>query len=286
MQLENLRYSPSMSSGSSTKRPSFLAGLDQWPMIHTIIRLTRARDLIRWALSRFPIQRTLEDSGIRYRIRSLEGFLVADEMFNRGVYDRAIRDKPIQTFIDLGCNIGLFPCLLAHRSGRRDLRGLVIDANEATLDETRWHLVSNQLTEIRSARGLVGAVEGGGDTGDFYISPSELGSSQFTTPAPGQKSKGDWKKLRIPIIEVGELWRQHFGQQRVDLLKIDIEGSEEAFLKNETEFLRQVDAIVMEVHRWLVDPEQIERVLLDAGFGPPELFVDEGSTEILYCQRS
>jgi len=275
-----------MPSGSTTTRPSFLAGLDQWPMIHTIIRLTRARDLIRWALSRFPIRRTLEDSGITYRIRSLEGFLVADEIFNRGVYDRAIQDKPIQTFIDLGCNIGLFPCALAHRTGRRDLRGLVIDANETTLEETRWHLVANQLAEVRSVRGLVGAVEEGSGTGDFYICPSELGSSQFTTPAPGQQPKGDWKKLRIPIVEVGKSWRQHFGEQRVDLLKIDIEGSEETFLSNETEFLRQVDAIVLEVHRWLVDPEQIERILLDAGFGPPEVLVEEGSTEVVYCQRS
>ena len=55
---------------------------------------------------------------------------------------------------------------------------------------------------------------------------------------------------------------------------------------SETEFLRQVDAIVLELHRWLVDPEQIERILLDAGFGPPEVLVKEGSSEILYCQRS
>ena len=263
---------------------SLLGQLDRWPIVHTLVRVTRVRYAIRWLLSRFPIRRTLE-SGVTYRIRTLDGLSAADEIFNRGVYDRAVRDSELRTFIDLGCNIGLFPCMLTHRTGRKDLEGIVIDANEVTLEEARWHLEQNGLKGVRSVLGLVGAADSTDGTSDFYICPSDLGSSQFLTPEPGRPSKGKWEKRRVPTITVEEVWTRHFGEKRVNLLKVDIEGSEELFLKAEAEFLQRVDAIVLEVHLWLVDAEQVGRTLSSAGFSPPEVLVKEGLTEVLYYRR-
>ncbi len=64
------------------------------------------------------------------------------------------------------------------------------------------------------------------------------------------------------------------------------EGSEESFLKREEEFLANVDAIVLEVHHWLVDPEEVRRILTRAGFTSQEVLDREHLTEILYCRRS
>ena len=87
-----------MDRSDSNDRLSFLARIDRWPLVHTIVRVTRIRYVIRWILSRFPIVKTLENSGVTYRIRSQEGFLLADEILNRGVYDRAIGRSEIHTF--------------------------------------------------------------------------------------------------------------------------------------------------------------------------------------------
>jgi FkbM family methyltransferase len=274
-----------MDRSDSNDSLSFLARLDRWPIVHTIVRVTRVRYLIRWILSRFPIVRTLEDSGVTYRVRSQEGFLLVDEIFNRGVYDSAVKDSEIHTFIDLGCNAGFFPCLLAHRTLRSDFEGLAIDANEQAIQETRWHLDRNKLTGVKALLGLAGAADPSGADADFYICPSDMGSSQFPVSAPGETSKGEWEKRTVPTIEIGEVWAQHFGDKRVNLLKVDIEGSEESFLKMEEAFLANVDAIVLEVHHWLVDPEEVRRILTRAGFTSQEVLIREHLTEILYCRR-
>ncbi len=274
-----------MDRSDSNDSLSFLARLDRWPLIHTIIRVTRIRYVIRWILSHFPIVRTLENSGVTYRIRSQEGFLLVDEILNRGVYDRAIGGSEIHTFIDLGCNVGLFPCLLAHRTLRNDFEGLAIDANEQALAETRWHLDRNKITGVKAMLGLAGATDPSQADADFYICPSDMGSSQFPVPAPGQASKGAWEKRTVPTIEIAKVWAQHFGDKRVNLLKVDIEGSEESFLKREEAFLSNVDAIVLEVHHWLVDPQEVRRVLTQAGFTSQEVLDREDLTEILYCRR-
>ena len=50
------------------------------------------------------------------------------------------------------------------------------------------------------------------------------------------------------------------------MLKLDIEGSEMDFFRNETGFLRRVQTILIEWHKWRVTLAEVEAFLSEQGF--------------------
>jgi len=76
-------------------------------------------------------------------------------------------------------------------------------------------------------------------------------------------------------VDVGELWRQRFGVARCQLLKVDIEGSEMDFFRVEQPFLGQVDAILLEWHKWRVKLPEVEALLSASGFKLAEILEEK-----------
>jgi FkbM family methyltransferase len=266
------------------EKKSFLHFLDTLPAFHVVVRALRLRQLAGWLLRLAPRERTLPGSGARYRCRYLETILLADELFHRNVYRKAIDSAGVKTFVDLGCNVGLFPVLLTEMTGRRDLQGLLIDANPEMIQEAAWHVKANQLDRVIPVFGLAGAAHAG-QTVDFYLLPSNLGSSQFPVYEPGKPRKGAWKKITVPCVDVETLWREHFGDVRCDLLKIDIEGSEKTFLQTDQQFLRRVDSIILEWHKWIVSRAEVETMLGERGFRLVEVLEELPQTGIAWYKR-
>jgi len=266
------------------EKKSFLHFLDSLPLFHVLVRALRLRQLAGILLRLKPRVGKLPKTGARYRCRYLETILLADELFKRNVYLDALVAKPISTFVDLGCNVGLFPVLLTELTGRRDLRGLLIDANPEMVEEAKWHASVNDLKQVIPVFGLAGAANAG-QTVDFYLLPSNLGSSQFPVYEPGKPQKGAWKKVTVPCVDVETLWVKQFGDVRCDILKIDIEGSEKTFLKTDERFLRRVDAIILEWHKWIISREEVERVLTAQGFQLVEVLEELGQTGIAWYRR-
>src|ERR1043165_9354863 len=97
----------------SEPKKSFLQFLDTLPAFHIVVRALRVRQMAGMLLRAFPRVRSLPKSGAKYRCRYLETILLSDEIFNRNVYLKAIDAAKVKTFVDLGCNVGLFPLLLA-----------------------------------------------------------------------------------------------------------------------------------------------------------------------------
>lgn len=256
--------------------------LDGLPAFHLLVRWLRLRQLLRFLLKICPIYRTLPGSGVRYRCRDLETLGSAHRIFVCNTYTKAIDPSALRTFVDLGCNVGFFAALLAHQTNRRDLRGLMVDANPALIEQARWLLKVNNLKKIVPLWGLVGSV-GNGDTGEFYLLPSHLGSSQFPVYDPRKPPKGEWKKVEAPTIDLEASWKKNFGDARCNLLKVNIEGSEEKLLRAETEFLRRVDRIVVQYHQWLVSRDSIEEILRSQGFALIDVIsVNESTGNALY----
>jgi hypothetical protein len=56
------------------------------------------------------------------------------------------------------------------------------------------------------------------------------------------------------------------GDVPCDLLKVDIEGAELDFFKTEPDFLKRVQTIFVEWHKWKVDLEQINSFLTEHDF--------------------
>ncbi|MBI4606848.1 MAG: FkbM family methyltransferase [Planctomycetes bacterium] len=259
--------------------------LDSFSGFHWLVRSLGLRPLVGLALGLCPLERTLPGSGVRYRCRSLESFYLSDEIFRRGVYGRALDPDGTRTFCDLGSNAGLFAALLAHRTGRRDLRGLMVDANPAMVEETRWHLEANELHGVVALHGLAGA-SAEDTTGAFYLLPSSLGSSRFPVHEPGKLPKGAWRRIVVPRIRLERAWREHLGEERCRLLKVDIEGSEEELFRSEGDFLRRVDRIVVEWHKWLVAREGMEAALRAQGFSLDAVLEERETTGVALYRRS
>jgi hypothetical protein len=51
---------------------------------------------------------------------------------------------------------------------------------------------------------------------------------------------------RVPVIDLAQEWRWQPGTERIDPIKIDIEGGKTAFLKAHSSFIRGVGAVLTE----------------------------------------
>ena len=254
------------------------------PAFHHVVRWLHLRQLAAAWLHRFPKVHRLSDSQSVYRVRHIESMLLSDELFTRNVYLKAIDSKTVTTFADLGCNVGMVAVLLRHLTGGKQLEGLMVDANPEMVEETNWHLQQNQMGKVKALYGLVGA-EKTGQNAEFYILPSNLGSSQYPVYEPGKPPKGDWKKTVVPQLSLEQEWLKNVGDKRCHLLKIDIEGSEGKLIQNEQAFLRRVDTIIIEWHKWIVTKESLDAMLSAQGFRLVEVLEDLDNTGIAWYRR-
>jgi hypothetical protein len=115
--------------------------------------------------------------------------------------------------------------------------------------------------------GVVGVPDQGSDS-TFFINPASTQSSA----KPFGKShpfpiKGVIQEVRVPTFAIQSEWEKRYGTKLVDLLKIDIEGSEFDLLRGEISFIKKsVKVIVCEWHNWHVSLQEIEQFLALHGF--------------------
>jgi FkbM family methyltransferase len=200
-----------------------------------------------------------------YRATRVESIPLAQEMFDKGaLYDAALLPTGFTTFADLGCNVGYFTCWLAHLAAGRKLKGLMLDANPHAVADARWHAQANGMSEVFGLHGIVG--EGSGGAADFYIYESNICSMSELPDTAAMGLTGKWEKISVPHVSVGEQWNKHFDGARCHVLKIDVEGSEMNFLRAEEPFLRLVDSIIIEWHKWRVSLTDVRAFLEPRGF--------------------
>jgi FkbM family methyltransferase len=220
-----------------------------------------ANQWLRW----FPVVKTLPESGIRYRARRVESLGLSSEMFDCGeLYSSSCLPEGMQTFADLGCNAGYFTCWLCDRLKTSDLKGIMVDANVDAVEDARWHVSTNRLTNVRVLEGIVGA-DPGSDKASFYVHISNV-CSTTSPPAGVELDTNTWTRIQAPCVKVEDNWTKFFGDIPCDLLKIDVEGSEMDFFRNEAVFLKRVRMILVEWHKWRVNRAQLEVFLGNNGF--------------------
>lgn len=252
---------------TSKSRGGILSRIGQFPFVHKAIAFLQIYRLGNFILSRFPVRHHFAEGDISIRIRSLAGFVLAEEIFQQESYRSALAGVKVETLADLGCNVGWFPCYLAKSSGTRNLRGLLVDGDPAMVEEARWHLRRNN---IDGCEPMLGAAGCGADREEvtFYVNPSNTQSSAqaFGADHP-YPVKGSVKQVTVPAFVLSREWPKRFGAAQIDLLKIDIEGTELEFLKQEITFIQQrVKRIVCEWHQWHVTFEEIDAFLQSSGF--------------------
>jgi FkbM family methyltransferase len=262
---------------------SFVQWVDRQSWIHTLVKMLRVRDLASWFLRLRPMTRSFS-SGTVVEVSGLESLFLCDEIFQRETYKKALSlSGEVKTVADLGCNTGFFCCYLRHYFGRTDFHGIGIDANPAILKDAARNLELNQLTDIRLLNGLVGGAPG--TSQKFYIYASHLGSSQFHQAEAGRLPKGGWKEIEVPVLTVSEIWKASHGEAPIDLLKVDIEGSEGRLLLADPALFQQARCVVLEWHKWLVKEEELFPALHRLGFLHQEALEKGDTTELWFFSR-
>jgi FkbM family methyltransferase len=201
-----------------------------------------------------PLVKHLPGSGIIYRATRLESIPLGVEMFEQNIlYSPSTIPPAITTFADLGCNVGYFTCWLAHHRGR-GLKGLMLDANPEALAEAQWHVRANALSDVQAIHGVAGEAAG---SVDFFLYDSNICSASQPPDRGVLDLAGKWRKISVPSVRIGTLWRDRFGNMPCDLLKVDIEGSELNFVREEQEFLSLVKTMIVEWHSWRTTKEML-----------------------------
>ena len=243
---------------------SFIEWLNDRKATQFVITTLGLRRAMNATLRRLPLSFRLPKTGIRYHCPFVDSFMLADEIFRRKVYDPAF-DESIRTVCDLGCNVGHFIAALCEHTGRRDLRGLAVDANRDMLREAERLLHDNGIGSISTVFGMVGG-PGPAGLAEFYVHPVGIKSSAYNVDEPGHTGKGDWQPTRVPRLDIETLWLGVVGDVPCDLLKVDIEGSEADFLCSENPVLARVERVIVECHRWVIGAEEITARLEAMGF--------------------
>lgn len=143
------------------------------------------------------------------------------------------------TFVDLGCNLGYFTCLVGASHPR--VKILAVDANPDMADNCRSNAALNQLQP--AVRGVgVGAAR----TRLLLTFPANAPShATFGQPDPGKKRQ-DLREVEAEVMPLRDLLEEE-KIERIDVLKIDVEGFEDSVLSGiDDELANSIDSIVME----------------------------------------
>lgn len=159
---------------------------------------------------------------------------IQQQLFWYGYYEKELGDllkkiiKPTDVFIDVGANIGYFSLLVAHRFSSAKVISFepVADLYKKMNDNITLNSIKNIITENTAAGEVSGERE------IFVSAPDNLGMSSFHKP---ENYSGYKEKTKVVAIDE---WFKSSGLSQIDIVKLDIEGSELAALKGMKEILQ------------------------------------------------
>jgi FkbM family methyltransferase len=263
-------------------KPTLMSRLQLRPEFHKAIKALKLVEIASKMLSWRPLKRSLPN-GTRYRVRYGESLLMADEIFNRQVYRDPFEGRDIKTFVDLGSNVGYFTCYAMERIQNADAFGMSVDANPKMADETRFHIEDNNWRNVKGIWGVVGYPLDL-EEAPFFLNPSNI-SGSATTLNPNIPAKGKQEEIKVATVDLNKAWRDHAGERRVDVLKVDVEGFEVKVLETIPDLLKRTDAVVLEWHKWVTPREPVDEVLGRAGLRFQKIVTEDPHCGVAYYAR-
>jgi FkbM family methyltransferase len=223
-------------------------------------------------------------SGIVVRVLSYSDWIIYNDIFVDGEYDRAIDQligedvDPTRTvrILDLGANVGLFTLRLADAILRRNAANfdiIDIEGSPSNYEELRDRLGANKKRlqdRVHAINGLIG--ERGG-FGEISEGESCGENTLFSKAGP---------RVRVPFVDVDDAVRSW---PSIDLLKCDIEGAEELFLANYPDLLKKVQSAVFEFHHDKCDVARCRQLLAGAGLQAGPIIRQFGSCSVEFFSR-
>jgi FkbM family methyltransferase len=160
-----------------------------------------------------------------------------------------LRHTESPVVLDIGAHIGLFSLWLLKRCPRARIHSVEADP------QTYGVLLQN--VNLRRA---VGALWDARNAAAWGESSGEL---RFSSQGPSMSHKvSNQGDVVVEAVGLRRLLDEAVGRDgTVDLMKVDIEGSEETFLCADEGLLRRVGSIVIELHPQLCDAMRVEGLL-------------------------
>jgi FkbM family methyltransferase len=212
---------------------------------------------------------------VRIRIR-INGFDydVVEEVFAKGVYKEEITN--VSRVIDLGANIGIASLYFATRYPGVQICAVEPSSPNLILLE---HNVKANNAPVRVVPGAVGEKDG---DALFVITGDPR---QAFCEATGRRTTDQGARVKVRQYSVPSLMHL-MGWEEVDLLKIDIEGSEVGVLGGRPQWLNRVRAIVGEGHEGVgYTIDACRRDLEPMGFEVQMLEMREGAAMLFFARR-
>jgi len=217
------------------------------------------------------------------------GLLPRREPHVNRIVRRILGAPGARSFVDVGAFLGWYTSM-AHRF-LMWREGFSIVAVEP--DPDNYRELEKAFFGVRGVHLVNSAVHVSDDAEiDFHVGkkgPGGLSESGSCTPTRWHVGKGylSGERIRVNTVRLDTLIRR-YGLERVDLVKMDIEGAEYPVLTDPSLDLSRVENMVVEVHyRWgSRESEEIMRALAKHGFKIVPLYPDQNSDtyHLLACR--
>ena len=147
--------------------------------------------------------------------------------------------RPGMTVVDVGANIGLYTLLAAHLVAPG---GTVVAVEPSPREQVslRRNLAANGRFAVRVRTEALGRTDG---TATLHVTDVEhAGHNTLGAPVYADTSVID--KIEVPVMTFDHLVREE-GLERIDAVKIDVEGAEELVLRGGEASLRRFRPLVL-----------------------------------------
>ncbi len=148
-------------------------------------------------------------------------------------------DKPINV-LDLGANNGGFPLLL--QANNISLQKVVsLELNPKTFSRLRFNLERNLHCDLNVINAAL--------CGQNKMLNLSLGSGSVSDSIYADSENPDSDTIQIEGLTMDEIWNRYFGDEIVDICKMDVEGAEfEVFLQPSHRRLEHCRFLIIEIH--------------------------------------
>jgi len=203
--------------------------------------------------------RTVERGGLLFSFRHEEEFeAIYKAIFQEGEYDfTTVNPEP--RIIDAGAHIGVATLYFKKKYPMANI--ICFEPNPSTFSLLQKNIIQNNLEDVTLVSAALAT-----DRGEvpFYIGNPKDGETPYTWGDSAARNKwlgenpNAYKTISVQAITLSE-----YLTKPVDLLKLDVEGSEEEVLREAGEKLRNIKQIFMEFHGSSTNPANDSGRLLE-----------------------
>jgi FkbM family methyltransferase len=187
-------------------------------------------------------------------------FRMFDDIFRERVYEKALASmNRCETCIDLGGNIGLTSLLVARRFPKS--RVFTVEA-----DKSNFELMNRNLAGLIEAGRCktIWAAAWHEDT-DKGLNTVSSGPGRFMNVRVEESAAADDPMKNVRGVSMKTIFADA-GFDRVDFLKIDIEGAERNIFRDGAPWLDRVGAVAIEFHQESRKETKFDEIMTRAGF--------------------